>query len=82
MSAIPRQAREQADACPTWGERALIDRLDRLRSILPALAQEAAMARREARQLRIENRRLARSLAEFECRRGPGAIGTSSEDGT
>ena len=51
-------------------ERAVIDRLQRLRIILPALAQEAATARREAARLRSENARLLRRLADLEARYG------------
>jgi hypothetical protein len=40
-------------------ERAVIDRLHQLRVILPAMAQELAVARREAARLRRENVRLA-----------------------
>jgi dethiobiotin synthetase len=52
----------------TDAERAVIDRLHKLQLILPAMAQEAATARREAARLRIENSRLAYRLAEFESR--------------
>jgi hypothetical protein len=47
-------------------ERAVIDRLQRLRVLLPAMAQETATARREAARLRAENRRLMLRLAEVE----------------
>jgi hypothetical protein len=47
-------------------ERAVIDRLDRLRVVLPAMATEAAAARREAVRLRLENNKLARRVAELE----------------
>jgi hypothetical protein len=47
-------------------ERAVIDRLDRLRVVLPAMATETAAARRKAAQLWVENRRLARRVAELE----------------
>jgi hypothetical protein len=47
-------------------ERDVVDRLHKLRVLLPAMAQETATARREAARLRSENRRLARRLAELE----------------
>jgi hypothetical protein len=47
-------------------ERAVIDRLQQLR-VVPATAQETAVARREAVRLRTENTRLARRLAELEA---------------
>ena len=51
-------------------ERAVIDRLDRLRALLPALAEEAATAKREVARLRAENRRLTQHLAQLESRAG------------
>jgi len=51
----------------TDDERAVIDRLQKLRVILPAMAQEAATARREAARLRCENARLTHRLAELEA---------------
>jgi hypothetical protein len=47
-------------------ERAVIDRLHKLRVLLPAMAQDTADARREAARLRAENARLARRIAELE----------------
>jgi hypothetical protein len=44
----------------------VIDRLHKLRVILPVMAQERAEARREAARLRSENAQLARQLAEIE----------------
>ena len=44
----------------------LMERLHRLRILLPAMAQDTAMARREAAQLRIENGQLMRRVAELE----------------
>jgi hypothetical protein len=48
------------------GERAVLDRLHRLRLILQAMAQETADARREAARLRVENAHLRRRLADVE----------------
>jgi len=50
-------------------ERAVIDRLHKLRVLLPAMAEEAAAARREAARLRAENRELASRLAALESLR-------------
>jgi hypothetical protein len=47
---------------------ALIERMQKLRKILPAMAEETAAARREAARLRVENARLARRVAELEER--------------
>jgi phage shock protein A len=46
---------------------ALLDRLQKLRNLLPAFAQEAAAARREAARLRLENTKLHSRLAELEA---------------
>jgi hypothetical protein len=48
-------------------ERDVIDRLHRLRVLLPVMAQETASARREVARLRTENRLLERRLAELEA---------------
>jgi regulator of replication initiation timing len=61
-----RSQNPMSDVRRTPEERAVIDRLQRLSVLLPALAQEAATARREAARLRVENRRLTRRLAEAE----------------
>ncbi len=50
-------------------DRLVINRLHKLRIILPAMAQERAEAQREAARLRGENTRLARRLAEIETPR-------------
>jgi hypothetical protein len=50
---------------------ALADRLQRLRIILPAMAQETAAARREAARLRVENAELRRRIAELEAAAAP-----------
>jgi hypothetical protein len=47
---------------------ALVDRLQELRNLLPAFAQEAAAARREAARLRLQNTTLQTRLAELEAR--------------
>lgn len=47
-------------------ESAVIDRLHRLSVALPAMATEAAVARREAARLRLDNARLARRVEELQ----------------
>jgi hypothetical protein len=83
----PRQARpfaekpsSQAAGQPRVGTDVtdLLDRVQRLRSLLPAFAQDTAVARREAVTLRSENARLRRRVAELEgaldqARAQPGA---------
>jgi hypothetical protein len=44
----------------------LIDRIGKLRALLPAFAQEAAAARREAARLRSQNATLQRRIVELE----------------
>jgi len=46
----------------------LIDRVEKLRTLLPAFAQETAAARREAARLRSQNATLRRRVAELEAR--------------
>ena len=47
-------------------ESAAIDRLRQLSVILPAMAQEAAAARREAARLRVENAQLLSRVSRLE----------------
>jgi hypothetical protein len=51
---------------PKPGE--LIDRMPKLRILLPAFGQETAAARREAARLRLPNAKLQRRLVELESR--------------
>jgi len=44
----------------------LLDRLQILRAIVPAFAQELATARRQAARLRVENRRLLEEVRELQ----------------
>ncbi len=48
----------------------ILDRLARLRLVLPALGQELATARREAAKLRVENGRLKDRLQRLEASSG------------
>jgi hypothetical protein len=50
----------------------VVDRLARLRAVLPQLAGDLAVARRRARALELENRRLSQRVAELESRLEPG----------
>jgi hypothetical protein len=59
------------------GERAVIDRLHRLRIILPAMAQELAEARRAAARLRRENAELASRLSHLD---GAGIVASRQND--
>jgi len=53
----------------------LVDRLARLRAILPLLAGDLASARRRAHTLERENQRLSGRIAELESRlAGPAAV--------
>jgi uncharacterized protein YPO0396 len=46
----------------------VVDRLARLRSILPLIATDLAAARRRANELEIRNRQLTERVAELESR--------------
>jgi hypothetical protein len=46
----------------------VVDRLARLRAILPLIATDLATARRHAHELETENRRLTRRVAELESK--------------
>jgi hypothetical protein len=48
----------------------ILDRLARLRLVLPALGQELATARREAAKLRVENGKLKDRLHSLEAKGG------------
>jgi len=54
-------------------DAALLERLRTLRSIVPAMATEVAIARREGARLRTENARLRSRLAEVEETQAGGA---------
>jgi phage shock protein A len=46
----------------------LAERLEKLASLPPALAQEAVAARRESARLRLQNKTLQRRIDELEAR--------------
>lgn len=69
-----------SDQHRSQAERAVIDRLERLRVVLPAIAEEAARAKREVARLRVENRRLTHHLAQLESRAG--ALSLTADQGT
>lgn len=50
----------------TIGDADVIDRLARLRALLPAMAEDLAIARRRAASLAAENERLAARVRELE----------------
>lgn len=54
----------------------ILDRLARLRLVLPALGQELATARREAAKLRVENGRLKDRLHSLEAKSGVSKSGS------
>jgi hypothetical protein len=71
----PRQAKRlaeerssQAAGRPRAGTDCtdLLDRVQKLRSLLPAFAQDTAVARRETTTRRSENAKLRRRIAELE----------------
>ena len=51
----------------------LLDRMQRLRAILPAFAEELASARRQAASLRLENGRLVEQVRELQRQRATAA---------
>jgi len=59
-----------------------VDRLARLRLVLPALGQELATARREAAKLRIENGRLKDRLQRLEASGGLPASSGIAKNGS
>lgn len=65
-TAAPLARRSSREAVTeAWERDQLLDRLRSLRRVLPVLAQEMAAARRQAAQLRIDNRRLTDQVREL-----------------
>ncbi|HLW96576.1 MAG TPA: hypothetical protein VKS25_14465 [Solirubrobacteraceae bacterium] len=56
------------DTAVTMGDADVIDRLARLRALLPAMAEDLAIARRRAASLAAENERLDARVRELETR--------------
>jgi hypothetical protein len=52
---------------PALGDADIIERLARLRSLLPLMARDLANARRRVATLELENRRLDRRVRELEA---------------
>jgi predicted nuclease with TOPRIM domain len=70
---------------PAHEREHLLDRLQNLRAILPAFAQELANARRELARLRLQNRRLeeqVRQLQRQHTTRGDGRLRRDAAPGT
>ena len=61
---IPPDKRPRLKLGSNPGE--LVDRIGKLRALLPAFAQETATARREAARLRSQNAMLQRRIVELE----------------
>jgi phage shock protein A len=60
---------EQRSPVPPGADAAaLLERLQKLRNLLPVFAQETAAARREAAQLRLQNTTLQTRIDELEAR--------------
>jgi hypothetical protein len=53
---------------PHAADADVVDRLARLRSVLPLIAGDLASARRHAHTLQLENQRLAQRVAELEAK--------------
>jgi hypothetical protein len=60
----------------------ILDRLARLRLVLPALGEELATARREAAKLRIENSKLKNRLQSLEAHGGLPGNGSMAKSGS
>jgi hypothetical protein len=56
------------DQTVTTSDADVVDRLARLRAVVPLMAADLATARRRAIALEIENRRLTRRVMELESR--------------
>jgi phage shock protein A len=61
------QREERAPSRTASDAAALLDRLQKLRNLRPAFAEEAAAARREAARLRLQNTKLQTRLTELEA---------------
>lgn len=62
------------DQSVTIGNADVVDRLVRLRAVLPLMANDLATARRRASALEVENQRLTRRVRELESRRTAGRL--------
>jgi hypothetical protein len=84
------QANVQTDSMLTATNRSVgrsthtadvLDRLARLRTVLPAMGMELATARREVAQLRLENRKLKDRLHCLEASLDGATVGGSLNGG-
>lgn len=66
---ITSSGAEPRAAAGTLDREHLLDRLDRLRAILPAFAQELVSSRRQAAALRVENRGLLAEVRRLQRQR-------------
>jgi hypothetical protein len=64
----PEKAARQRTASKTPTDPDLVDRLARLRTILPLLATDLAITRRHAHTLQRENKRLTAHIAQLESK--------------
>ena len=64
-----QQATELPDVARGREPDHLLERLQHLRTVVPVFAQELASARRQAAQLRVENRRLAEEVLGLQRHR-------------
>ncbi|MGC2372336.1 MAG: hypothetical protein WA484_00530 [Solirubrobacteraceae bacterium] len=70
LPVLPDGTESLTEPHPTAGpvdREHLLDRLHRLRGILPVFAQELANARRQAAALRVENRRLLEEVRRLRA---------------
>ena len=66
----PERRREETLIAVSTDRATLIDRIHQLRLLLPAMAHETAVARRDNARLRAEVKVLIRRVAELETRHG------------
>lgn len=72
--AAPRARSDRAAG--TLDRDHLLERLQRLRTIMPVFAQELAGARRQAAALRVENRRLLEEVRRLRQQHGREGLST------
>lgn len=75
---ISSSGAEPRAAAGTLDREHLLDRLDRLRAILPAFAEELASSRRQAAALRVENRGLLAEVRRLQRQSATGGPSSAS----